>query len=257
MLLINWCWFAPAPHWVGNLCACCIIQMAVKACQLNYRGFTRNIMSCPTISEVTSRHRSWENLTPYIQLEKRKTFEWTAKISTKFFGCQLKSLSWLSSVGVFYLLLYVVGSAFMIFFTFKAFDTPQGFPLGGCRTRLSLFRIRLCLYMRVSVCVLHFNIFSISFHICTLSLNVLSYRQNLTKFTSRNNWMTGDCLWILQKQISNWCYQVSFLCSSMSLLSATQKEGRSVLLCCLISFTEGKTGDPCSADSAISLCLSL
>ena len=40
--------------------AFCIIQMALKACQLNYRGFTRNIMSCRTISGVTSPLTNWE-----------------------------------------------------------------------------------------------------------------------------------------------------------------------------------------------------
>lgn len=46
--------------------------MALKARQLNYRGFTRNIMSCPTTSGVTSQPSSQEYPTPRIQLEEPK-----------------------------------------------------------------------------------------------------------------------------------------------------------------------------------------
>lgn len=124
-----------------RLGACCIIQMALKACQLNYRVFTRNIMSCPTISGVTFQLGSRENLAPWIQLKKMMASVALLKFQPNCFGCQVRLLLRLSFVVIFYCRLYVIGSAFMFPLTFKTSKTHHGFPFGGCRITLSPFKI--------------------------------------------------------------------------------------------------------------------
>ena len=115
MLLINWCRFAPAPHWDGSLCACCIIQMALKACQINYRSFTRNTMSCPAVSGVTSRPRS-KGIPPSLNsTEKDGGLQCNDECSSTSF--------WLSVyiIVMFYCRFYVIGSgSFMFLLTIKA-----------------------------------------------------------------------------------------------------------------------------------------
>lgn len=108
MLLINWS--AAAPWWEGSSCALCIIQVALKACQLNYRSFTRNI-SC-RVPRSQEKHLSSaagkKKNSSRIQPEKWKTVGGLLDLRRNFSGLSLWITESFSSVAAFHLRVYVI-----------------------------------------------------------------------------------------------------------------------------------------------------